>query len=180
MGDTITIWVVIKGTKFRLIQYFYHRLLFNQLINSNDDSSNSKLVSKNLFTTVWQFSKLLSFTLSGCCIGCFSVAVIDNISSARSTIDWSIPANLATFVALECKQYPSINRNRYTIPPRSSSPMSKVLYLKTTGFSKQPIRTRYLGHVTGYQPIRDQYQKSCTGGWVRVAGVAGGIWCDSE
>ena len=25
------------------------------------------------------------------------------------------------------------------------------------GFYKQPIRTRYLGHVTGYQPIRDQY-----------------------
>ena len=23
--------------------------------------------------------------------------------------------------------------------------------------SKQPIRIRYLGHVTGYQPIRDQY-----------------------
>ena len=23
--------------------------------------------------------------------------------------------------------------------------------------SKQPIRTRYLGHVTGYPPIRDQY-----------------------
>eukprot|EP00116_Pleurobrachia_bachei_P019042 sb/3479304/ len=23
--------------------------------------------------------------------------------------------------------------------------------------SKQPIRTRYLGHVTGHQPIRDQY-----------------------
>ena len=22
---------------------------------------------------------------------------------------------------------------------------------------KQPIRTRYLGHVNGYQPIRDQY-----------------------
>ena len=29
--------------------------------------------------------------------------------------------------------------------------------LETTGFSKQPIRTRHLGHVTGYQPIRDQY-----------------------
>ena len=28
---------------------------------------------------------------------------------------------------------------------------------ETTGFSKQPIRTRYLGHVTGYQPIREQY-----------------------
>ena len=26
-----------------------------------------------------------------------------------------------------------------------------------TGSSKQPIRTRYLSHVTGYQPIRDQY-----------------------
>ena len=27
----------------------------------------------------------------------------------------------------------------------------------TADVSKQPIRTRYLGHVTGYQPIRDQY-----------------------
>eukprot|EP00116_Pleurobrachia_bachei_P015588 sb/3475850/ len=26
-----------------------------------------------------------------------------------------------------------------------------------TETSKQPIRTRYLGHVTGCQPIRDQY-----------------------
>eukprot|EP00116_Pleurobrachia_bachei_P017439 sb/3477701/ len=26
-----------------------------------------------------------------------------------------------------------------------------------TDTSKQPIRTRYLGHVTGYQPIGDQY-----------------------
>eukprot|EP00116_Pleurobrachia_bachei_P012725 sb/3472987/ len=26
-----------------------------------------------------------------------------------------------------------------------------------TETSKQPIRTRYLGHVTGYQPIRDKY-----------------------
>ena len=30
------------------------------------------------------------------------------------------------------------------------------------GSSKQPIRTRYSGHVTGYQPIRDQYKKSCS------------------
>eukprot|EP00116_Pleurobrachia_bachei_P015642 sb/3475904/ len=29
--------------------------------------------------------------------------------------------------------------------------------LEPTESSKQPIRTRYLGHVTGYQPIRDQY-----------------------
>ena len=26
-----------------------------------------------------------------------------------------------------------------------------------TESSKQPIRARYLGHVTGHQPIRDQY-----------------------
>ena len=26
-----------------------------------------------------------------------------------------------------------------------------------TGPRKQPIRTRYLGHVTGYQPVRDLY-----------------------
>ena len=26
-----------------------------------------------------------------------------------------------------------------------------------TDTSKQPIRTRYLGHVTSYRPIRDQY-----------------------
>eukprot|EP00116_Pleurobrachia_bachei_P005206 sb/3465468/ len=35
-----------------------------------------------------------------------------------------------------------------------------------TDTSKQPIRTLYLGHVTGYQPIRDQYFGShylCTG-----------------
>eukprot|EP00116_Pleurobrachia_bachei_P000807 sb/3461069/ len=30
-------------------------------------------------------------------------------------------------------------------------------YKEPTGPSKQPIRTRYLGHVAGYQPIRDQY-----------------------
>eukprot|EP00116_Pleurobrachia_bachei_P012049 sb/3472311/ len=30
------------------------------------------------------------------------------------------------------------------------------LYINT-GTSKQPTRIRYLGHVTGYQPIREQY-----------------------
>eukprot|EP00116_Pleurobrachia_bachei_P013985 sb/3474247/ len=33
--------------------------------------------------------------------------------------------------------------------------------------SKQPIRTRYLGHVTGYQPIRDQ----CWGEKKRVSSM---------
>eukprot|EP00116_Pleurobrachia_bachei_P013950 sb/3474212/ len=33
-----------------------------------------------------------------------------------------------------------------------------IIYIgEPTETSKQPIRTRYLGHVTGYQPIRDQY-----------------------
>ena len=38
----------------------------------------------------------------------------------------------------------------------------------TTGMSTQtsrdPIRTRYLGHVIGYQPIRNQYQDTTTTG----------------
>eukprot|EP00116_Pleurobrachia_bachei_P002165 sb/3462427/ len=37
--------------------------------------------------------------------------------------------------------------------------------------SKQPIRTRYLGHVTGYQPIRDQYfliRSDCFLYWTKV------------
>eukprot|EP00116_Pleurobrachia_bachei_P000285 sb/3460547/ len=36
--------------------------------------------------------------------------------------------------------------------------------LEPTKISKQPIRTRCLGHVTGYQPIRDQYT---VGSWCR-------------
>ena len=32
-----------------------------------------------------------------------------------------------------------------------------IICQQETGFSKQPIRTRYLGHVTGFQPIRDQH-----------------------
>eukprot|EP00116_Pleurobrachia_bachei_P013937 sb/3474199/ len=35
--------------------------------------------------------------------------------------------------------------------------LSASLYQEPTETSKQPIRTRYLGHVTGYQPIRVQY-----------------------
>ena len=35
--------------------------------------------------------------------------------------------------------------------------MTSVVTGNTPLPSKQPIRTRYLGHVTGYQPIRDQY-----------------------
>ena len=32
-----------------------------------------------------------------------------------------------------------------------------LVILNSVCTSKQPIRTRYLGHVTGYHPIRDQY-----------------------
>ena len=34
---------------------------------------------------------------------------------------------------------------------------SVTINQETTEFRKQPIRTRYWGHVTHYQPIRDQY-----------------------
>ena len=35
--------------------------------------------------------------------------------------------------------------------------LQKELGQEPNDKSKQPIRTRYLGHVTGYQPIREQY-----------------------
>ena len=35
--------------------------------------------------------------------------------------------------------------------------MGNTFYQQPTGPSKQPIGARYLGHVTGYHPIRDQY-----------------------
>eukprot|EP00116_Pleurobrachia_bachei_P011877 sb/3472139/ len=38
-----------------------------------------------------------------------------------------------------------------------SQRMQVRVFQELTETSKQPIRTRYLGHVTGYQPIRDQY-----------------------
>eukprot|EP00116_Pleurobrachia_bachei_P006572 sb/3466834/ len=42
---------------------------------------------------------------------------------------------------------------------RGWSPQLSALHThqEPTETGKQPIRTRYLGHVTGYQPIRDQY-----------------------
>ena len=36
-------------------------------------------------------------------------------------------------------------------------PMSEVGYQEPNDTSNPPIRTRYLGHVTGSQPIRGQY-----------------------
>eukprot|EP00116_Pleurobrachia_bachei_P017033 sb/3477295/ len=35
--------------------------------------------------------------------------------------------------------------------------MKRGLSIPETDTRKQPIRTRYLGHLTGYQPIRDQF-----------------------
>eukprot|EP00116_Pleurobrachia_bachei_P014629 sb/3474891/ len=57
---------------------------------------------------------------------------------------------------------PSIPVNRGpTVPavlrPLSAKTLCFSLIHEPTDTSKQPIRTRYLGHVTGYQPIRDQY-----------------------
>ena len=42
---------------------------------------------------------------------------------------------------------------------------SKVYLCRSFFYCKQPIRTRYLGHVTGYQPIRDQYFLMPTPRW---------------
>eukprot|EP00116_Pleurobrachia_bachei_P012733 sb/3472995/ len=39
----------------------------------------------------------------------------------------------------------------------ATPPPPRVYKQEPTETSKQPIRTRYLDHVTGYQPISDQY-----------------------
>ena len=49
--------------------------------------------------------------------------------------------------------------------PSTSLPVEEMLNVLTqesTKSSKQPIRTRYSGHVTSYQPIRDQYFLICS------------------
>ena len=57
-----------------------------------------------------------------------------------------------------------IECDKYFEDPRSLKRHMKVVHDRHTEFrcttcevSKRPIRTGYLGHVTGYQPIRDQY-----------------------
>eukprot|EP00116_Pleurobrachia_bachei_P005031 sb/3465293/ len=46
-----------------------------------------------------------------------------------------------------------------TAPPQYNFLQLLLIYIyqEPTETSKQPIRARYLGHVTGYQPIRDQH-----------------------
>ena len=55
--------------------------------------------------------------------------------------------------------------------------------------TRQPIRARYLGHVTGYQPIRDQGKLirdviSPPLLWMKVGalsrGSVGSLWCPDE
>eukprot|EP00116_Pleurobrachia_bachei_P015159 sb/3475421/ len=48
-------------------------------------------------------------------------------------------------------------RSLAAVPPRPTGPVVVPVVVEPTEASKQSIRTRYLGHVTGYQPIRDQY-----------------------
>ena len=42
-----------------------------------------------------------------------------------------------------------------SLAPRGS-PEDQAFHLQVTESSKQPIKARYIGHVTGYQPISDQ------------------------
>eukprot|EP00116_Pleurobrachia_bachei_P002930 sb/3463192/ len=48
-------------------------------------------------------------------------------------------------------------RTRYLGHVTGYQPISDQYFLIRSTVFKQPIRTRYLGHVTGYQPISDQY-----------------------
>eukprot|EP00116_Pleurobrachia_bachei_P008489 sb/3468751/ len=56
---------------------------------------------------------------------------------------------------LEEADFPSILSRSGNVSPDCR--LHANISLEPTETSKQPIRTRYLGHVTSYQPIRDQY-----------------------
>ena len=43
------------------------------------------------------------------------------------------------------------------VPDLVAMKICEACELMEQNTGKQPIRTRYFGHVTGYQPIRDQY-----------------------
>eukprot|EP00116_Pleurobrachia_bachei_P002435 sb/3462697/ len=74
--------------------------------------------------------------------------------------------NKKTSVFGELPEHPSWSHEGYRIDVSyisdnlivcSFPPTRSVCKSGTDQISKQPIRTRYLGHVVGYQPIRDQY-----------------------
>eukprot|EP00116_Pleurobrachia_bachei_P011389 sb/3471651/ len=50
-----------------------------------------------------------------------------------------------------------IGNHRNEAPAENCLPGMCSTLSELTETSKQPIRTRYLGHMTGYQPMRDQY-----------------------
>eukprot|EP00116_Pleurobrachia_bachei_P004131 sb/3464393/ len=75
---------------------------------------------------------------------------------------------LGTTVTVQCKENHVLLGNEVTtclesgewseaILPVCKKCTSIPLRQEPTDTSKQPIRTRYLGHVTGYQPIRDEF-----------------------
>eukprot|EP00116_Pleurobrachia_bachei_P017543 sb/3477805/ len=53
----------------------------------------------------------------------------------------------------ECERQKTTNS---WVPPVIVASMLRW-WQEPTEISKRPIRTRYLGHVTSYQPIRDEY-----------------------
>eukprot|EP00116_Pleurobrachia_bachei_P013503 sb/3473765/ len=89
------------------------------------------------------------------CFGCLLVS--DGIRTSRQSEDG------------DQDRYSRATLQSYSTPPyRELWWLRGVIFLpqthatsyhkqEPTRSSKQPIRARYLGHVTGYQPIRDQY-----------------------
>ena len=53
--------------------------------------------------------------------------------------------------------FSNVNQLELVAPENQHYISHDTLQQEHTEPSKQPTRTRYLGHVTGYQPIRDQY-----------------------
>ena len=94
---------------------------------------------------------------------CLSLIVLDHLPHPSSSLQ---VFTMTYCIASEALMYP-FNKNPSIVETIFSS--FKRAYLNVFGDigmeaieekiieGKQPIRTRNLGHVTGYQPIRDQY-----------------------
>ena len=58
---------------------------------------------------------------------------------------------------VDLQNHPNELRSEHYLLFLADQGLDHMLYLQATELSKHPIRSRYLDHVTGHQPIREQY-----------------------
>ena len=89
-------------------------------------------------------------------IGVFSVLFYSTVILHQNTPlgRQPLPGYFALRILLGCGAYVCKTWSFQFLPLGDAS---AIVFTSPIFAGKHPIRTRYLGHVTGYQPIRDQY-----------------------